>query len=301
MREKALTLVQRLQSEISRALEEVDGEKKFVDDAWTRVDKSGGHGGGGLTKVMRNGRIFESAGVNVSEVHGVLPPAMSQKLIGEERDASFYATGVSLVLHPQSPMVPTTHANFRYLEVEAYSWFGGGADLTPYYLWEEDAVHFHRTFKKACDAFDPDYYPDFKKRCDEYFYLPHRGEARGIGGIFFDYLGKDDASKLPEIYSFVEQAGEAFIDSYLPIVHLRSDEPWEDSHRQFQLMRRGRYVEFNLLYDRGTTFGLKTNGRTESILMSLPPNVSWEYNYQASPGSPEEKLVQTLSQPRDWV
>jgi coproporphyrinogen III oxidase len=301
MRNKALSLVQRLQSEISTALEEVDGEQKFVDDSWDRVDKSGGHGGGGLTKVMRNGRIFESAGVNVSEVHGVLPPAMTKKLLGEDRDASFYATGVSLVLHPQSPMIPTTHANFRYLEVESYSWFGGGADLTPYYLWDEDAVHFHRTFKRACDAFDPEYYPNFKKRCDEYFYLPHRGEARGVGGIFFDYLGKDDSSKLPEIYSFVEQAGEAFIDSYLPIVHLRSDEPWDESHRQFQLMRRGRYVEFNLLYDRGTTFGLKTNGRTESILMSLPPNVSWEYNYEAPAGSPEEKLIETLSNPRDWV
>ncbi len=301
MKERALILVQRLQAEISAALEAVDGEGTFIDDYWTRVDKSGDHGGGGLTKVMRNGRIFESAGVNVSEVHGLLPPSMSQKLIGEERDAKFYATGVSLVFHPHSPMIPTTHANFRYLEVESYSWFGGGADLTPYYLWEEDAVHFHRTLKNACDAFDPEYYPNFKKRCDEYFYLPHRGEARGVGGIFFDYLGKDDPENLPEIYSFVEQAGEAFLDSYLPIVHLRSDEPWDENQKKFQLMRRGRYVEFNLLYDRGTTFGLKTNGRTESILMSLPPNVSWEYNYQPPAGSREEALIQTLSQHREWV
>ena len=226
---------------------------------------------------------------------------MTKKLLGTDGEAKFYATGTSLVLHPYSPMIPTVHANFRYLEVGNKKWFGGGSDLTPYYLFEEDARHFHKTAKNVCDKHDNCFYSQFKKECDQYFYLPHRKEARGVGGIFYDYLGKEEPEKLENFFSFAKDYSESFLDSYLPIVERRKDEPWTETQKEFQLLRRGRYVEFNLIYDRGTLFGLRTNGRTESILMSLPPTVNWTYNYQPTAGSKEAQLLEVLKNPRDWA
>lgn len=289
-----------IQSEICAALAKLDGKATFSFDEWQRSDLSGSHGGGGITRVMRDGGLFESAGVNFSAVEGTLPAEMAARLVNVSGELPFFATGISLVLHPLSPMVPTTHANFRYLEVGEQSWFGGGMDLTPYYLFEEDCRHFHQTLKALCERHNPGYYPRFKRWCDEYFFLPHRGEGRGVGGIFFDYLGRDDVAELLPAKAFAFEAAQTFLPAYAPIVSRRRGEPWEEAHRNFQLMRRGRYVEFNLLYDRGTLFGLKTNGRVESILMSLPPLVRWEYDAQYAPGSREGALLQVLRQPREW-
>lgn len=289
MKDRCVALFQELQDEISAGLEAIDGRARFEEDLWQRPG-----GGGGRSRVLVDGAVFERAGVNFSEVHGELPEVLAAEMPGEGR--SFVATGVSLVLHPLNPHVPTVHANFRYIAKGQTWWCGGGADLTPYVAYEEDARHFHRTLRSACDRHDPDYYPRFKKRCDEYFYLPHRAEARGIGGIFFDNLSGD-----PErIFRFVEDVGHAFLDCYLPIVERRREQAWTDRQRAFQLLRRGRYVEFNLIYDRGTVFGLKTKGRTESILMSMPPLARWEYDHVPEPGSPEAALV-ALLQPRDWL
>jgi coproporphyrinogen III oxidase len=278
-----------LQREICGALEALDGQAKFHYDRWERKG-----GGGGQSAVLAEGAVFEKAGVNISEVHGELQPDFAASMPGD--GTRFYATGVSLVLHPRSPMVPTTHANFRFLRRGSAAWFGGGADLTPYYPFHEDAVHFHRVLRDACAAHDPAYYPRFKAWCDEYFYLRHRGETRGVGGLFFDYL-RDD---LPATHRFWRSVAAAFLPAYLPIVERRKDLAYGDRERQFQLYRRGRYVEFNLLYDRGTVFGLKTDGRVESILMSLPPLVRWEYDYRPSPGSREAELLDYL-RPRDWL
>ncbi|MCB0322704.1 MAG: oxygen-dependent coproporphyrinogen oxidase [Bdellovibrionales bacterium] len=300
MRAESATLFRRLQATICDAVEAIDGTARFLDDLWERTDTNGGAGGGGRTRVLSGGSVFEQAGVNFSEVHGTLPKDMSERLTGTAEESPFYATGVSLVIHPFSPMVPTTHANFRYLEVGDLRWFGGGSDLTPYYLYEEDASHFHRVQRAVCDRFDPEYYPRFKKQCDEYFFLPHRNEGRGIGGVFFDYLGKGAPEQLEQLYPFVSALGEAFPESYLPIVERRREEPWGEAEKRFQLLRRGRYVEFNLIYDRGTLFGLKTGGRTESILMSLPPTVCWEYNFEPQPGSREARLLEVLKHPRAW-
>jgi coproporphyrinogen III oxidase len=299
-----------LQDEICRALEEVDGRSGFREDLW---DREGG--GGGRTRVMEEGRVFEKAGVNFSEVHGELEAQVASKLpLGD--GTRFYATGISLVLHPLNPMVPSVHANFRYLERGRSGWFGGGTDLTPYYPYLEDAVHFHRTLKKACDRHDQDFYPRFKQWCDEYFFVRHRNETRGVGGIFFDYLtasssGEDpkeasdrpggQASKsLESVFEFVQSAGRAFLPAYLPIVERRRDERYSDQERRHQLIRRGRYVEFNLVYDRGTIFGLETRGRTESILMSLPPLARWTYDYQPEPGTREARALDFFH-PRDWL
>ena len=288
--QRAGDFFRQLQLEICSALEALDGSAAFAEDAWERDG-----GGGGRTRVMTGGAVFEKAGVNWSSVMGVLPEDFAGHLPAGGRE--FRATGVSLVLHPKSPMVPTTHANFRYLEKGDKAWFGGGADLTPYYLVRDDAVHFHRTLRDACDAHRPiGDYPRFKKWCDEYFYLPHRKETRGIGGIFFDYLEGD----MSAVLSFVKDIGRRFVDAYAPIVTRRRREPWGDAERRWQLLRRGRYVEFNLLYDRGTVFGLTTDGRTESILMSLPPEVQWAYNHQPELGSREAKLVAALG-PNDWL
>lgn len=299
------TLFTEVQAQICAALEELDGKAQFKTDNWTRKENrketAGGHGGGGKTRILRNGGLFDSAGVNFSEVYGFLPEDMSFQLANFQGQAPFYATGISLVLHPRSPKIPTTHANFRYLEVHNLSWFGGGWDLTPYYLVEDDCRHWHKVSKDVCDKHNPLHYPRFKKWCDEYFYLPHRAETRGIGGLFFDYLGKDEPEELDRNFLFVDDLARSFMKAYLPIVHLRKDEPWNEDEKRFQLLRRGRYVEFNLLYDRGTMFGLKTGGRTESILMSLPPDVKWEYNYQAPKDSREAKLLEVLSNPREWV
>ncbi len=301
LRSAAPAFFRSLQSDIISGLERVDGRGRFGLDEWLRADSEVVKGGGGISRVLKNGAVFEQAGVNFSEVHGMLPAEMSEKLIGEARPAPFYATGTSLVIHPLSPLIPTTHANYRYLEVDGRSWFGGGGDLTPYYVFEEDARHFHTVLKAACDKHDAALYPKHKKACDEYFFLPHRGETRGVGGIFFDYVGKNGERSLCDIFAWVRDCGQSFLPSYVPIVERRKELRWTDEQRQFQLIRRGRYVEFNLLYDRGTLFGLKTGGRIESILMSLPPHVRWEYCYEPAPGSEEAKLISILKAPREWI
>jgi coproporphyrinogen III oxidase len=257
--------------------------------------------------------VFEKAGVNFSEVFGNFDEAFAQRLpLGDGTE--FFATGVSVVLHPSNPFVPTVHANFRYLERGSGCWFGGGTDLTPYYPYLEDAIHFHRTLKTSCDEFDPEFYPRFKKWCDEYFFLKHRNEPRGVGGIFFDYLtgegadeqpgGGDEQGKEPRgiesIFEFVQRIGRSFLPAYLPIAERRRSEPYTEREREFQLIRRGRYVEFNLVYDRGTHFGLQTGGRTESILMSLPPLVRWIYDYQPEPGTREAEALEFFH-PRNWL
>ncbi len=290
MRDQAAAYFKDLQDRICTALENADGQARFHEDQWQRAG-----GGGGRTRVLTDGGVFEKAGVNFSEVSGQLSEEFAKQIPGEGRD--FNATGVSLVLHPRSPMVPTVHANWRFLSKGERQWFGGGADLTPYYPFREDVVHFHRVWKRVCEKHAPLIdYPRLKKWCDEYFVLAHRGEARGVGGIFFDYLGDD----LGGVFAFVRDCGDAFTEAYLPIVTRRKGEPYTERERVFQEFRRGRYVEFNLIYDRGTVFGLKTGGRTESILMSLPPVARWLYDYRPEPGSREAELYEYLK-PRDWA
>jgi coproporphyrinogen III oxidase len=287
---RAVSCFRSLQDRICAGLEELDGPGRFQEDSWQREG-----GGGGRTRVLVEGGIFEKAGVNFSEVHGQFSEEMARQLPGEGRD--FTAAGISLVLHPRSPLVPTVHANFRYLTRGDRRWFGGGADLTPYYPHREDVVHFHRVWKQVCERHRAVVdYQHLKKWCDEYFFLAHRGEPRGVGGIFFDYLDKD----LEAIFAFVQDCGDHFLNAYLPIARRRKDEPYTERQRAFQEFRRGRYVEFNLLYDRGTVFGLRTGGRVESILMSLPPVVRWRYDYRPEPGSREAELYEFL-QPRDWA
>lgn len=300
-RQEAPRFFKELQSDICAALEKFESSKRFSSDIWERPDLSQGYGGGGDTRVLSEGQVFERAGVNFSQVEGHLPADMSKKLVGADSEQPFFATGTSLVIHPLSPLVPTTHANFRYLEVADKCWFGGGMDLTPYYLFEEDATHFHSVAKQACDKHDENYYVRFKEWCDQYFYLPHRAEARGIGGLFFDYLGRDEEDALDRIYAFVQDAGRAFLKAYIPIVERRFRLESNQQQRDFQLLRRGRYVEFNLIYDRGTQFGLATGGRAESILMSLPPLVRWEYCFEPEPGSAEARLLEVVRTPRTWV
>ncbi|MBX7219503.1 MAG: oxygen-dependent coproporphyrinogen oxidase [Blastocatellia bacterium] len=291
--DRARTYFANLQDEICHALENLDGQATFREDVWERPG-----GGGGRTRVIEAGRVFEKGGVNFSYVFGDMPEKLASKMAGSE-GLTFAATGVSLVLHPRNPMVPTVHANFRFFQQKTTAWFGGGADLTPYYPYREDAVHFHRTLKAACDGYDPDYYPRFKKWCDEYFYLPHRRETRGVGGLFFDYL-KGTPEELEHTFAFVQGVGNAFLPAYLPIAAQRHSEPFTEAEREHQLLRRGRYVEFNLVYDRGTLFGLETNGRTESILMSLPPLARWSYDYQPAPGSREAEAMD-FYRPHDWL
>jgi coproporphyrinogen III oxidase len=279
-----------LQDSICAGLLAVDEGAEFREDLWQRPG-----GGGGRSRVLEDGAVFEKAGVNFSEVFGQMPAEFAKQVPGEGME--FTATGISLVLHPRSPLVPTVHANFRFLAKRSKEWFGGGADLTPYYPFREDVIHFHRTWHDICARHPmPVDYERFKKWCDEYFFLPHRDEARGVGGIFFDYLEGDFGSLL----KFVKDAGSSFLDAYVPIVRRRKDSPYTERHRAFQEFRRGRYVEFNLIYDRGTLFGLKTGGRAESILMSLPPVVRWRYDYHPEPGSDEERLYEFLK-PRDWA
>ncbi len=301
MREKCKALFRNIQTATCNTLEQLDQKEHFISDSWQRPDIDGADGGGGLTRVMRGGAVFEQAGVNFSEVYGTMSGELARNLSMPAQDVPFYATGVSMVFHPYSPLVPTTHANFRYLEVGDKKWFGGGMDLTPYYIIEEDARHFHLTLKTICDRHDPDYYRNYKEKCDQYFYLPHRGETRGIGGLFFDYLGKDAPELFGAYYKFLEDIGNNFLLAYSPIVKNRATLTFTEQQKQFQLLRRGRYVEFNLIYDRGTLFGLKTGGRTESILMSLPPVVRWEYQDAFEMGAEEEKLVATLRKPQNWI
>ncbi len=294
MREKARACVETLQDEICAALEAIDGQGTFQEELWTRPG-----GGGGRTRILAEGGVFEKAGVNTAAVHGPVPTALEGELLGDGPD--FYATGVSLVLHPRNPHVPTVHANYRYIERGDAAWFGGGADLTPYVLYEDDARHFHRTLKEPCDAYDPAFYPKFKAWCDRYFRNHHRGEARGVGGIFFDTVRADENHSMEELFGWWRTSGKAFIPAYMPIVERRKDTGFDDRLRQWQLQRRGRYVEFNLIHDRGTAFGLKTDGRIESIFMSLPPLVRWDYSVQAEPGSPESRLIDVLVNPREWA
>ena len=287
-----------LQDRITAALEREDGTGRFRQDSWERPE-----GGGGQTRIMTGGSVFEQAGVNFSHVLGEhLPPSATAQR-PELTGRSFEALGVSLVIHPHNPYVPTCHCNVRFLiaskaDVESVWWFGGGFDLTPYYGFEDDAVHWHKTAKTACDPFGEDYYARFKKWCDEYFYIKHRNEPRGVGGLFFDDLNENS---FDHCFGFTQSVGDHLLPAYLPIVERRKDTPYGQRERDFQCYRRGRYVEFNLVYDRGTLFGLQSGGRTESILMSLPPQVSWRYDWQPEPGSPEAKLYEIFLKPRDWL
>ncbi len=292
--------IQELQNTITSEIEKVDGTAKFKEDTWKRNE-----GGGGRSRILENGSVFEKAGVNISAVHGALPKSM-QTYFGVA-DADFFACGLSLVLHPKNPMVPTVHANWRYFEMYDKNgklvdqWFGGGQDLTPYYLFDEDAVHFHSVCKRACDAHDNGFYNAYKEKCDAYFWNAHRNEARGIGGLFFDYCKASETRTMQDWYNFVTEVGNSFLDAYIPIVMKRKALPFTDKQRDWQEIRRGRYVEFNLVHDKGTLFGLKTNGRIESILMSLPPKVQWVYDHRPDAGSEEERLITVLKAPKIWV
>jgi len=300
MKDKFYAYIENLQDSITSKLEEVDGSAKFKEDLWKRKE-----GGGGRTRVIENGAVFEKGGVNISAVHGELPEVLRNQF--KVKEGNFFACGLSLVLHPKNPFVPTVHANWRYFEMYnstgdiVTQWFGGGQDLTPYYLFDEDATHFHNVCKNACDKHHSEFYPKFKKTCDEYFWNTHRNEARGIGGLFFDYLKHTEQFTIEDRYNFVTEIGDSFLDSYAPIVEKRKNSTYTQEHKDWQEVRRGRYVEFNLVHDRGTLFGLKTNGRIESILMSLPPVVQWKYNHHPEENSPEEKLLKVLANPKDWV
>jgi coproporphyrinogen III oxidase len=290
-----------LQNRICTALEGADGKSKFMEDAWQRPE-----GGGGKTRVIAHGNVIEKGGVNTSVVFGEVTEAMRTQLkINGEK---WFACGLSLVIHPLNPFVPTVHCNYRMFELYDENeevidrWFGGGTDLTPYYLFEEDAVHFHKTYKNVCDQFDPAFYPQFKTVCDNYFVNTHRNnERRGIGGIFYDYQRPSAEKNLDFWMSFGQACGDAFVEAYIPIIEKRKDIPFTDANKHWQEIRRGRYTEFNLVHDRGTLFGLKTNGRIESILMSLPPTVRFEYNYQPAAGTPEADLLDACLHPRTWV
>ncbi len=294
MGERAAEAFRGAQERLTAALSALDGAT-FREDAWQRAE-----GGGGRTRVIADGALFEKGGVNFSLVHGEnLPPAITKRR-PEAAGHPWVATGTSLVLHPKNPYVPTVHMNVRFFSAGPVYWFGGGADLTPYYGFEEDAVAFHGALKRACDATNGGYYARFKPWCDRYFYLPHRGEQRGVGGIFFDDLGASEGS-FEQLLGFTLDVVEAFLTGYTTVVERRRAMPFGERERGFQLIRRGRYVEFNLVYDQGTLFGLQTNGRTESILMSLPPAVRWEYDWRAEEGSPEQRLTEFFLKPRDWL
>ncbi|ODQ55595.1 Coproporphyrinogen oxidase [Saitoella complicata NRRL Y-17804] len=306
MRLRMEQFIKEKQQEICKALEDIDGNK-FRVDSWKRPE-----GGEGISCILQDGNVFEKAGVNISVVYGKLPPAAvaamrenHKGLEATDEPLPFFAAGISLVVHPHNPMAPTVHLNYRYFEIENQDgtprawWFGGGSDLTPSYLFDEDAIHFHKTMKNACDKHDRRYYPDFKKWCDKYFYIKHRQETRGVGGIFFDDL----EDKTPdELFSFIRSCANAFLPSYLPLIERRKDMSYTPDEKIFQQVRRGRYVEFNLVYDRGTQFGLNTPGaRVESILMSLPLTSRWEYMHVPKLGSREERLMEVLRKPKAWV
>lgn len=300
MKDQFYKYIENLQDSITSKIEEVDGLAKFEEDIWQRQE-----GGGGRTRVIENGAIFEKGGVNISAVHGELPEVLRKQFNVDE--GTFFACGLSLVLHPINPMIPTVHANWRYFEMYdttgemVTQWFGGGQDLTPYYLFDEDAIHFHQTCKNVCDKHDLGFYPKFKKTCDEYFWNSHRNEARGVGGLFFDYLKETETFSIEDRFRFVTAVGDSFLESYIPIVEKRKEIDYGKEHKDWQEVRRGRYVEFNLVHDRGTLFGLKTNGRIESILMSLPPVVQWKYNHHPEKESEEERLIKVLTNPKEWV
>lgn len=286
-----------LQNRITEKLQEEE-TVSFIEDQWNRDE-----GGGGQSRILENGEIFEKAGINFSDVQGKHLPASATDKRPNLENASFRAMGISLVFHPRNPFVPTCHMNLRHFSVlkdgeEITWWFGGGYDLTPYYGFEEDAIHWHRTAHDACEPFGKNIYPNFKEACDRYFYLPHRKEPRGIGGVFFDDYNEVD---FEHSFALTQSIGDSFLPAYIPIVEKRKHTPYSDTHRNFQCYRRGRYVEFNLIYDRGTLFGLQSNGRTESILMSLPPEVNWTYNYKPDSNSEEELLYQNFLIEKDWL
>jgi coproporphyrinogen III oxidase len=307
-RQQWIEFIYNLQNKICKALEDVDGKEKFSEKTWTR--NPDGKGGGGLTKVIQHGNVFEKGGVNTSIVYGKLSRNMREVLHIplSSPETTWFAAGISSVIHPINPFVPTIHFNYRMFELYDKDgmlcdrWFGGGTDLTPYYLFDEDATHFHSTYKNACDKFDEKLYPLFKHNCDEYFVNTHRNnERRGIGGIFYDHKKDDENHDANFWFGFAQACGNAFMDAYIPIVEKRKGTVYNEQQKFWQEIRRGRYVEFNLIHDRGTLFGLKTSGRTESILMSLPPTVRFEYNYQPEKNSEEEKLLNVCLHPKDWV
>ena len=297
----AEAIARRTQDEVCAAISALDGGS-FAETRWDRPG-----GGGGCSRVLQDGRVFEKAGVNVSVVHGTLSPAAARALQANHAlpdDLRFFATGVSMVVHPHNPMCPTFHANFRYMSLGggALAWFGGGADLTPSYLFDDDARHFHATFRDVCDAHDPAHWPRFKAWCDRYFLIAHRGECRGVGGFFFDDLGAGESREALDRHArFVSDCAAALVPAYVPIAARRHDLPYTDAHKRWQQLRRGRYVEFNLVYDRGTTFGLKTDARVESVLMSLPLTARWEVDHQPEPDSEEARLLDVLRTPRSWA
>ena len=316
-RDRAKKLVLGLQDEICAGLETIDGEGKFTEESWERSE-----GGGGRSRVLKNGKVLEQGGVNFSEVHGnELPPSIINQR-PEAKGHSWFATGTSMVLHPKNPYIPTIHLNYRYFEAGPVWWFGGGADLTPFYPYLSDTRHFHSCHKAACDSINTDLHKVFKPWCDEYFFLKHRNETRGVGGIFYDYQdgsgslykgqnAKGKASNISKeignnslnwenLFSLAKACGQAFLPSYEPIIKKRQNQIYSEKERDFQLYRRGRYAEFNLVWDRGTIFGLQTNGRTESILMSLPPLARWEYGFKPEENSREALLTDVFTKPQDW-
>eukprot|EP00475_Leptophrys_vorax_P024521 TRINITY_DN33861_c0_g1_i1.p1 TRINITY_DN33861_c0_g1~~TRINITY_DN33861_c0_g1_i1.p1 ORF type:complete len:404 (+),score=30.76 TRINITY_DN33861_c0_g1_i1:53-1264(+) len=312
MRQRFETLIMSAQKSICKAIEDVDGNK-FRQDAWKRPG-----GGGGISCVLSNGNVWEKAGVNVSVVYGTMPREAYRAATGESASSGgasasgdgripFFACGISSVMHPWNPFAPTMHFNYRYFETDAPSdapdaprawWFGGGTDITPSYLFEEDMKHFHGVQKAACDKIDPAFYPRFKQQCDDYFLIKHRGERRGCGGIFYDDMNQHDKDLL---FNLAQECSGAVVPAYVPLVEKRKDTPYTEEQKEWQQIRRGRYVEFNLVYDRGTTFGLKTGGRIESILMSLPLTARWEYNHEPAAGTPEADLLDACRNPRNWV
>ena len=300
MKDQFYNFIRGLQDKITKELESIDGKAKFNEDLWERSE-----GGGGRSRIIENGNVIEKGGVNISAVDGPLPESM-QKYFNVNK-VDFFACGLSLVIHPFNPMIPTVHGNWRYFEMYdkkgniINQWFGGGQDLTPYYIFEEDVKHFHQSCKNVCDHFHPDYYSEFKTMCDNYFFNHHRNEARGVGGLFFDYLKKDKDFSLEDRFDFVTAVGKSFLDAYMPILKKRMKHRFTQAQKNWQEIRRGRYVEFNLIHDKGTLFGLKTNGRIESILMSLPPKVQWLYNHKPKEGSEEKKLLDVLKKPKNWV
>ncbi len=301
IKENFILLIYSLQNSICEAIEKVDGKALFKTDKWERAE-----GGGGITRVIENGNIFEKGGVNTSVVFGDVTDNMRRQLKIEGH--TWFACGISSVIHPSNPMVPTVHFNYRYFELYnkdgsiADAWFGGGTDLTPYYLFEEDVIHFHAQYKNASDKFDKQFYPSFKKHCDDYFVNKHRNnERRGVGGIFYDYQRATEEKSAESWLKFAGDCGNTFINAYLPIAEKRKNEVFTTKQKYWQEIRRGRYVEFNLVHDRGTLFGLHTNGRTESILMSLPPTVRFDYNFQIEQNSREEKIQEVFLNPRNWI
>ncbi len=300
MKEDVVNYFKSLQDTICKGLEQADGAAKFEEDKWEREG-----GGGGRSRVIQNGNIIEKGGVNFSAVFGPAPEFLTKE------PATFFASGVSLVIHPKSPMAPIIHMNVRYLqlltpnsELPTLEWFGGGIDLTPIYVDEGDAKYFHETLKATCDRFHPTFYPDFKKWADEYFFIKHRNETRGVGGIFFDHVGKDEKDLkigMGQFFEFVQAVGNLFLPTYTHLIRKNKDKPYAEKEKNWQLLRRGRYAEFNLVYDRGTKFGLETNGRTESILMSLPPQANWQYNHVPEKNSAEEKTLSFLKKSVDWI